>query len=129
MSRFPLLRPARYLFHPAGLRQRGLRLREYQASGLGQRHPVASPREQLDPQVALHGLDALRQWWLADVKSLGCPAEVLLLRDGDETGQLPEGQVQRHGSILAFRLRPDCFDHGRPSVCPVPDETPRRFRS
>jgi hypothetical protein len=84
MPCFTLLRPARHLPHPIDLRQRGLRFGQHQTSRFRQFNPVACPREKLDAQITLHGLDTLRQGRLADVKARSRATEVALLRDRHE---------------------------------------------
>src|SRR5262249_19601197 len=84
-----------HLAHPVGLRQRRLRFRQHQASGLGQLDSMAVTHEKRNAQIALKRLDALRQRWLSDVEARGRAAEMPFLREYHEIGQLLEGQVCR----------------------------------
>src|SRR5262249_17877237 len=76
---------------------------QHDASGVGELDPAAKTAEQLDPEPPLHVLDALGQRWLADLEPLGCPAEMQLLRHGNEVVQLAQTDpVGVHCSLCAL---------------------------
>ena len=97
----------RHRLQPIGLRQRGLRFSKDQASGFGQFDAVARARKELNAEIALQVLDALRQRRLADVQARRRSTEMLLLGDGDETRELPERQVRRSEVVPASRIHCD----------------------
>jgi hypothetical protein len=73
-------------------------------AGWGQLGGPLVPHEQLDLELVFQRPDLAGQHRLGDVQGLSGPAEVQLLRDGDEIAQLAEVDVS-HG-LLPFLIPP-----------------------
>jgi hypothetical protein len=67
-------------------------VRDWHPTGLGQRDATAVAVEQGDAEAPLHLCDRPRQRWLGDAETLGRPAEVQFLGDGDEVPELADLQ-------------------------------------
>jgi hypothetical protein len=66
---------------------------------------VLRPLEELDAELPLQALDALGERRLRHAESIGCPAEMQLLADGDEMAQLTKINHARIRKSLAFSAR------------------------
>src|SRR4051812_37570286 len=99
----------RCVAHAFDLREGRLGLRQYRPASFSQLDQVRLAQKQLNAEVLLHLLNALRQRWLPHVQAFGGAAEMQLLRHRHETTQLAQAdriRAHRRDPMWRYWLRP-----------------------